>query len=79
MNDRLYDIMGDLGDAIEDLESIIDLIKLEIEAMETKKGLDISRSVLRVHLQFINGIYRDCKVVHERIDLTILDIIHHRI
>lgn len=79
MNDRLYDIMGDLGDVIEDLESIIDIINLEIEAMETKKDLEVLRSVLRVHLRFIRGIYRDCKAVHERIDITILDLIRNKI
>lgn len=79
MKDRLYDIMCELNDIIKDIESITKILEIEFDGVVEVYDTETTRSVLRVHLRLLKGIHEDCTKIYNRIDDTILDIVHERI
>ena len=79
MKERLYDIMSDFNDIINDIDSIEKVLELQFDGIVEVYDSDIARSVLNVHLRLLKGIHEDCKNLYEDIDQMLLDIKHERL
>ena len=79
MNARLYDIMSDFNDIINDIDSIEKVLEIQFDGIVEVYDSEIARSILNVHLRLLKRIHEDCKNVYEDIDKMLLDMKHQRI
>lgn len=73
MKSRLYQIMAEFNDVIEDVEDVVNVLKTEIGGMGKECDLETAKSVLNVHLYLLTRTLNDCTKVYNEIDQLILD------
>ena len=79
MKNRLYKIMHDLEEIIEQIEDNKNVLKMEYNATTLEDNHERIRSALNVQIRLLEDIETDSRNLHNEIDKTILDLVHNRI
>lgn len=75
MKERLYKIMHDLEEIIEQIEDNKNVLDMANAGDDIEKF----RSILNVQKRLLDNIETDSRKLHLEIDKTILDLVHNRI
>ena len=74
MKNRLYKIMSEFNDVIEDMEDVVNVLKTEIGGIGKTYNVETAKSVLNVHLHLLERAVNDCTEVYNKIDQLLLDM-----
>ena len=78
MTDRLYEIMYDLEEIIRLIEDMKCSLNIQYTGVNEKEDNQI-KGIINVQLQLLRNLEADSRIVHEKLDDTILDLIHKRL
>ncbi len=78
MTDRLYEIMYDLEEIIRLIEDMKCSLNIQYMGANEKEDNQI-KGIINVQLQLLRNLEADSRIVHEKLDDTILDLIHKRL
>ena len=73
MKEKLYEIMSEFNDIINDIDSMKKVIELQYNGISERSGDEITGCVLQVHLRLLSDIQNDCEELYNRIDRAFLD------
>lgn len=79
MKERLYEIMYDLEEIIRLIENMTDSLNIQYMIEDEKIQKQQIKGILNVQLQLLKNVETDSRALHEKIDDTILDLIHKRL
>lgn len=74
MKNRLYKIMAEFNDVIEDVEDVVNVLKVEIGGIGKAYDIETAKSVLNVHLHLLKRTLNDCTEIYNKIDGFLLDM-----
>ena len=73
MKEKLYEIMSEFNDIINDIDSMKKVLKLQYNAINEGSGDEITGCVLNVNLRLLTDIQNDCEELYNRIDRAFLE------
>ena len=79
MKDRLYKLMYDLEDIIEQIEDCKNVLNMTYITGNPEENPELIKSVLNIQKRLIEAVETDSRNLHNEIDKTILDLVHNRI
>ena len=74
MKNRLYKIMAEFNDVLEDVEDVVNVLKVEINGVGKEYDLETAKSVFNVHLHLLKRTLHDCTEIYNKIDQLLLDM-----
>lgn len=79
MKNRLYNIMSDVEELMKQIEDIKNVLEIQSEVFRGDNQPARVKSVLNVQIRLLEGTQEASRSLRDKVDDTILDVVHNRI
>ena len=79
MKNRLYNIMSDVEELMKQIEDIKNVLEIQSEVFRGDNQPARIKSVLNVQIRLLEGTQEASRSLRDKVDDTILDVVHNRL
>lgn len=79
MKNRLYNIMSDVEELMKQIEDIKNVLEIQSEVFRGDNQPARLKSVLNVQIRLLEGTQEASRSLRDKVDDTILDVVHNRL